>query len=74
MGTETQRDLIDRTHQAHWAQRRAADAVSDRQARVVAIERDLGEARRRLHVAELELQAATWALDVVEETAPEDLL
>jgi hypothetical protein len=66
MGAETQNDLTDRTHRAHWAQRRAADAVSDRQARLVSAERALAEARRQLHVAELELQAATLVVDAAE--------
>jgi len=67
MGAQTQNDLTDRTHQAHWARQRAADAVSDRQARVIAAEQAPAEARRQLQMAELELQAATWAVEAVEE-------
>jgi hypothetical protein len=72
MGTETQNDCTERIRQAHWAQRRSADAVSDRQARVAAAERALAEARRQLRVAELELQAATWTVDAAAGAGLED--
>jgi hypothetical protein len=70
MGTKTQNDRTDGSHQAHWAQQRAADAVSDRRAKLVATERALAEARRQLQVAELELEAATRAVDAAEGNWP----
>jgi hypothetical protein len=63
MGSHDTLTRDEQQRRAHWARQQADDAVTLRLARIAEAERALADARRRLAVAECELQARQKACD-----------